>query len=397
MSELETLKAVALGDEVSSGDRLAWVQAGIAALEARLDANDGSARPEERAMLVTLLMSLEDAIRKIDAEPELTAHLHDVGGRVRTRVLSSADRRAAPSPLLRIVPWARSSPATTGPRISLVGRLLTAVGVAVSAFLVFEFALTGLAHDRAQRDLLAAFKQQISTTTLDAPNAAPTEGSPVALLHIGRIGLDQVVVEGTSPEDLKKGPGHLRAAPLPGEFGNAVITGRRTTYGAPFLHLNRLRPGDAIRVSTGQGVFNYVVSAIGFEAAGHAQALTASLDSRLTLVTSDPAFLPSGRLTVIAKLAPTVAAVNDLKGTPLDVARRPSVSASISELGLAGDPLGLVLALIWGQLLIVAVWLTSRVWRRWPMPVTVMFATPTILGLSILAFSSIDRLLPGAL
>lgn len=289
-----------------------------------------------------------------------------------------------------------SARAKTAGQLQLAGQALTGLGILVSAFLVFEFLVTSLTHDRAQAELLTAFKQQVPTTTLDATTAAPPEGSPVALLHIPRLNLDQVVVEGTSPEDLKSGPGHLRAGPLPGEFGNAVIAGRRTTYGGPFRNLDLLRVGDPIRITTGQGVFYYTVSLVKRVDAGHADPLTATLDTRITLVTSDPAYFPAGRLVVVARIAPLVAAT-DLSGTPLDVEHRAPLSATISDLGLAGDPLGLVLAIIFAQLLLGVLWLVSRLARRWPLSLTIMFATPTVLALTVLAFSNVDRLLPGML
>ena len=389
------------GAQIESADKLEWVRAGIAALEARLDAHDGTVSPEERAMLVTLQMSLEETLEKMETPHEievspLKAHLADVGSRVRTRVLYSGAMPKPLSPLLRVVPWVAERTATAGHPLQQLGRVLTGLGVMVSAFLIFEFVLTGLVHDRAQADLLAAFRQSIQTTTLDAPRSALTEGSPVALIDIPRIGLNEVVVEGTSPNDLKMGPGHLRTAPLPGEFGNAVIAGRRTTYGSPFKGLNLLRVGDAIRVTTGQGVFIYIVSSVRSVAAGQAGPLTATLDNRLTLMTSDPALTPSGRLAVVAKLGPLVDA-NDEKGTPIAVAQRPPVAAGISELGLAGDPLGLVLALIFGQLLVAALWLTVRFARRWPLSVTLLLAAPALLALTVLFFSNVDRLLPGML
>ena len=401
--------------EVDNADRLAWVRAGIAALEARLDAHDRVATPEERAMLVTLLMSLEETISKMETQApalpspaggggtvstdeldQLKLHLDDIGARVRTRVVYSGAGRKQASPLLRVVPWVASAPAAVGNRLHILSRGLTALGVLVSAFLVFEFALTSLVHDRAQQDLLAGFRQAIQTTTLDAPTATPAEGSPVALLDIPRIGLNEVVVEGSTPNDLKSGPGHLRSAPLPGEFGNAVIAGRRTTYGAPFRNLNQLRVGDAIQVTTGQGAFFYIVSGVHSVPAGQGAPLTGTLDDRLTLVTSDPAFMPSSRLVVVAKLAPLVTA-GDPKGTPIAVAGRPPVAAGISELGLAGDPLGLILALIFGQLLIAAVWATTRMARRWPLSMTLLLATPVLLALTVLFFSNLDQLLPGML
>jgi len=48
----------------------------------------------------------------------------------------------------------------------------------------------------------------------------------VALLSIPAIGISaMVVVEGTTPENLTLGPGHLRDTPLPGQAGISVIFG----------------------------------------------------------------------------------------------------------------------------------------------------------------------------
>ena len=62
-----------------------------------------------------------------------------------------------------------------------------------------------------------------------------------------------------SVEDLRKGPGHYRTTPNPGQAGNAAIAGHRTTYGAPFHRVDELEPGDPIFVTTAQGVFEYRV------------------------------------------------------------------------------------------------------------------------------------------
>ena len=53
-------------------------------------------------------------------------------------------------------------------------------------------------------------------------------------------------VEGTTRDDLKKGPGHYPGTPLPGTIGNAAIAGHRTTYLHPFWGVDKLKPGDDI-------------------------------------------------------------------------------------------------------------------------------------------------------
>lgn len=83
------------------------------------------------------------------------------------------------------------------------------------------------------------------------------EGDPVGKITIGRIGLSMVVVEGTDEGTLKKGPGHYIESGLPGEGHLIYIAGHRTTYLAPFAHINDIRVGDYIRLEVPYGTFTY--------------------------------------------------------------------------------------------------------------------------------------------
>jgi sortase A len=269
----------------------------------------------------------------------------------------------------------------------VIGRSLIAAGVVVASFIVFELVISGLAEQRAQAALLPEFRTAVTTTTLDRPTTTAAEGGPVALLQIPRIGLSQVVVQGTSPSDLKSGPGHLRASSLPGEFGNAVIAGRRTSYGGPFGHLDVLAEGDTIKVATGQGYFTYKVQNVRRVSPGQTDPIVGTTNSRLTLVTSDPAYLATGRLVVVAVL----------QGRPLSVDLRAPAFVAPSDLGLSGDPLGLGLGIIWGELLAAAIWVAWRLRRRWPAAVVYLLAAPVVVSLAVLTFSSFDLLLPGTL
>ncbi len=267
------------------------------------------------------------------------------------------------------------------------GRVLLAVGLLCALFVGYEMVSTTLDHDRQQSALLASFQQAVPTTTLDSPKASLAEGSAVALLDIPSIGVHQVVVEGTTPEDLTAGPGHLRASPLPGEFGVAVIAGHRTTYGGPFGNLDHLERGDDIDVATGQGSFTYHVTDVRHLDGGLDQAPQTGERSLLELVTSDPAFLPGGRLVVDASL----------HGPPVAVADRAPVSVGSVDLGLDGDAGGILVALLWALATVALIVVLRRVRTRWPRTVTYMFASPVLVALVVLAFSSLDRVLPGTL
>jgi sortase A len=84
-------------------------------------------------------------------------------------------------------------------------------------------------------------------------------GDPLGRLRIPKIGVSAVVVEGTGTDDLRSGPGHYPATPLPGERGTVGIAGHRTTYGAWLRHIDRLRAGDQIRMTMAYGRFTYRV------------------------------------------------------------------------------------------------------------------------------------------
>ena len=59
--------------------------------------------------------------------------------------------------------------------------------------------------------------------------------------------------------DLAKGPGPLSRHAAPGQIGNAAIAGHRTTYLHPFCNVDKLEPGDDIKIQTLAGTFDYEV------------------------------------------------------------------------------------------------------------------------------------------
>ena len=103
---------------------------------------------------------------------------------------------------------------------------------------------------------LAAVQVQIAAEARAYQRTLHT-GDPVGRLQIGRIGLKMVVVEGTDDETLKKGPGHYTPSALPGEGHLIYVAGHRTTYLAPFAHINDIRVGDYITFSLPYATFTY--------------------------------------------------------------------------------------------------------------------------------------------
>jgi sortase A len=114
--------------------------------------------------------------------------------------------------------------------------------------------VTALYAHIEQRHLRAELRREVR-------QAGPIrEGSAFAVIHIPRIGVNAVVVQGTSTTDLAKGPGHYRITGMPGSGRVVAIAGHRTTFGAWFLHLDDLRRGDPIILRYHGGRYLYTVT-----------------------------------------------------------------------------------------------------------------------------------------
>jgi sortase A len=89
---------------------------------------------------------------------------------------------------------------------------------------------------------------------------AVAPGSAIGRLQVPALGVDMVVVEGTGSDDLKRGPGRDARTFMPGEGKLVYIAGHRTTYSAPFAHIDRLERGDRVRLEMPYATVVYVVT-----------------------------------------------------------------------------------------------------------------------------------------
>jgi sortase A len=130
----------------------------------------------------------------------------------------------------------------------------------------------------------------------------PLPGSVYGEILIPRISVDMYVVQGTSYEDLKSGPGHYLGTADPWDRGGRVgIAGHRTTYLAPFWNLQELRAGDPIVLRTVRGTFRYSVTRVFvMPEATAGVVLEQTPDPTLVLTTCNPRFSASERLIVTA-------------------------------------------------------------------------------------------------
>ncbi len=84
-------------------------------------------------------------------------------------------------------------------------------------------------------------------------------GDAIGTMDIPRISANYTVVQGTDTTTLEKGPGHYPQTAFPGLGQTVAIAGHRTTYLAPFRHLDALKPGDRIVLTMRYARFTYAV------------------------------------------------------------------------------------------------------------------------------------------
>lgn len=216
--------------------------------------------------------------------------------------------------------------------VHAIAKTVVVSGLVLVGFLAYQFGVTTYFANQAQDDLRGQLATAAARVTVipylernrsPAPivippglpvapiaaatatitvETAPAAGEPVGRLVIPEAGVDWVFVEGVDRAALRSGAGHMPGTALPGQPGNAVISGHRTTHGAPFLHLDRLEPGDVITVESASGEHVYQVVETLIVAPGDTW-VTGQWDGAwLTLTTCDPVFSAQRRLVVIARL-----------------------------------------------------------------------------------------------
>ena len=134
------------------------------------------------------------------------------------------------------------------------------------------------------------------------PETGPATGEELAFLSIPKIGVEEVLFEGVDRETLKNGPGHMEGTPIPGQPGNSVLSGHRTTYGSPFFDFDLLENGDRIEVETSIGTHVYEIREIIIVEPTDVWVTDSRPGGWLTLTTCNPKFSARQRLVVFAEM-----------------------------------------------------------------------------------------------
>jgi sortase A len=235
---------------------------------------------------------------------------------MRTKVLSApavAPRRIGAFPLRRLVRDISS--------VLMISGLLLVIDAGVT--LVWQEPVTAvialIKRSEIDKQYLTFRTAPLTTVQRHALGTLPSSQSRIAFLArreqqevgtgdaIGQITIPKlsasfVVVQGTDTDSLEKGPGHYPATAFPGLGQTVAIAGHRTTYLAPFRHINDLDRGDRIMVQMPYGLFTYVVQ---YRQIVQPTALWVTRNvgyERLVLSACNPLYSAAQRIIVFARL-----------------------------------------------------------------------------------------------
>jgi len=141
-------------------------------------------------------------------------------------------------------------------------------------------------------------------------------GQAIGRIIVPRMGLNMIVVDGTDHDSLQKGPGRDMRTFMPGENRLVYIAGHRTTYLAPFSHIDSMRKRDRVTVEVPYATFVYSVTGYRIVPANDLAVLRSPHHELLELQACHPRFFATHRYIVYARLV----RVEPRGGTPYDLA-----------------------------------------------------------------------------
>lgn len=227
--------------------------------------------------------------------------------------------------------------------VRITGTLMIVVGLGGLAWAVtvwqWQDPFTAAVHHYEQRELEQRFERRLEAVA-EPPVTTPTPASPqelrralerqardwrtnldrgdaVARLRIPKLEVDEIVVNGTDSDTLKRGPGRYLGSGVPGEGELVYVAGHRTTYGAPFSQIDRLRQGDRVFVELPYGTYEYRITGRRIVAATDLSVLKSGGNELLALQACHPRFFASQRYIAYARPVSVVPAGQGADAIPL--------------------------------------------------------------------------------
>jgi sortase A len=163
----------------------------------------------------------------------------------------------------------------------------------------------------------AAAEQRSIAREARAYRLASKRGEAIGRIRVPGMGVNMILVNGTDHDTLKKGPGRDLRTFMPGENRLVYIAGHRTTYLAPFSHIDRLKPGDRVTIEVPYATFIYTITHHRIVEATDLSVLRSPRHEVVALQACHPRFFASHRYIAYARLVrvePRGAAPYDVSG-----------------------------------------------------------------------------------
>lgn len=229
-------------------------------------------------------------------------------------------------------------------RARLLGTVLIVAGVLtlVWAAVVWQWQdpFTALYTKWRQHQLTSQYEKRTRTFTAPIAHSSPAaeqrsiarearryrlsakRGEAIGRIRVPRMGVNMILVNGTDHDTLKKGPGRDGRTFMPGENRLVYIAGHRTTYLAPFSHIDSLRSGDRVTLEVPYGTFIYSVTRHRIVKSTDLSVLRSPRHEVVELQACHPRFFASHRYIAYARLV----RVEPRGATPYDVGEQAQAS-----------------------------------------------------------------------
>jgi sortase A len=208
--------------------------------------------------------------------------------------------------------------------VRLLGTLLVVAGVLTLgwAALVWQWQdpFTALYTTWRQHQLASQYERRVKEFRVPTPQpsvaaeresvariahryrATSKRGQAIGRIRVPRMGVNMILVNGTDHDSLTKGPGRDLRTFMPGENRLVYVAGHRTTYLAPFSHIEKLKKGDPVTIEVPYGTFVYSVTGHRIVKADDLAVLRSPRHELLALQACHPRFFASHRYIAYAKL-----------------------------------------------------------------------------------------------
>ena len=131
--------------------------------------------------------------------------------------------------------------------------LLMIIGIAFLGVGIYQYVNIQIAEKKALGEA-----EELLARAYAEPNKEiifnPEIGDAIGLLHINKIEASIPIVEGTDPDELEQGVGHMSQTAFPGDNDQILLSGHRDTV---FRRLGEVEIGDIIEVELPYGRFEY--------------------------------------------------------------------------------------------------------------------------------------------